>query len=90
MLKIDLVRLAKDGEELASRLQRNLCCYSTVNGDGQPCDCKYLLVENRREDRDGEQTGCCEARLLIELFKDMQAALRLADRAAEREHWGKE
>lgn len=58
----------------ARGLQEAYCCYGTKEGDRRGCDCKYfvgwddpkLAREKRR--RGSEQTGCAEARALIEFL----------------------
>lgn len=42
-------------------IQHFLCAYNTTEGDGRPCDCKYIGVGHPSS----EQTGCCELRLII-------------------------
>lgn len=45
--------------EYAAELQKRQCCYGTTEGDGRPCDCKFLQGPNQGS---SEATGCCEAR----------------------------
>jgi hypothetical protein len=57
----------------AKRLIKRLCCY----GGGRRCDCKYLPDDYQRRmvggtypRLNGEQTGCCEARALLNLLEE--------------------
>jgi hypothetical protein len=53
-------------EDLVARLgrvQKRICCYTR-----QPCDCKYGA------NMSGEQTGCPEVSMVMELFKNMTKA----------------
>jgi hypothetical protein len=64
------------------KLRKNLCCY-----DRQPCDCKYMndqTVIQQGGVSSGEDTGCCELTMVIELLSNLseeayEAALATTD-----------
>lgn len=64
-VKDDLV-MAKNHAET---LQQQFCCYGTKHGDGGHCDCKFIVGN-----RGGEETGCAEARSIIQLLTQALAA----------------
>lgn len=57
----------------ARGLQEAYCQYGTKDGDNRPCDCKYFVgwSEPKSIPR-GEQTGCPEARALIEYLENQK------------------
>lgn len=56
----------------ARAIQARLCGYGTKHGDNNPCDCKYLGKDKNGLVWGGEQTGCCEARAIIEYLESVK------------------
>lgn len=57
--------------EYASALQKGLCAYGTIEGDGKKCDCKFGIEPFNS--RMVEENGCCEARKIIWLAKELSS-----------------
>jgi len=57
--------------DMASILQRSLCAYGTVEGDGHRCDCKFSYNNQTLKGYPHEESGCAEAREIIRICNEL-------------------